>query len=66
MLDYLWIPILIVSAVVVTIGAILTVTVVVIWIWNNRPFRIIRLSNDSINFIDDLQRDFYKGDFLDE
>ncbi len=65
MLDYLWIPILIVSAVVVTIGAILTVTLVVIWIWNNRPFRIIRLSNDSINFIDDLQRDFYKGD-LDE
>ena len=49
-----------------TIVAILTVTVVVIWIWNNRPFRIIRLSNDSINFIDDLQRDFYKGDFLDE
>lgn len=65
MLDYLWIPVLIVSAVVVTIGAILTVTLVVIWIWNNRPFRIIRLSNDSINFIDDLQRDFYKGD-LDE
>tara|TARA_E500000318_G_C3534336_1_gene201930 strand:+ start:338 stop:535 length:198 start_codon:yes stop_codon:yes gene_type:complete len=65
MLDYLWIPVLIVSAVVVTIGAIITVTLVVIWIWNNRPFRIIRLSNDSINFIDDLQRDFYKGD-LDE
>jgi len=65
MLDYLWIPILIVSAVVLTIVAILTVTLVVIWIWNNRPFRIIRLSNDSINFIDDLQRDFYKGD-LDE
>lgn len=65
MLDYLWIPILIVSAVVMTIGAIITVTLVVIWIWNNRPFRIIRLSNDSINFIDDLQRDFYKGD-LDE
>lgn len=65
MQDYLWIPVLIVSAVVVTIGAILTVTVVVIWIWNNRPFRIIKLSNDSINFIDDLQRDFYKGD-LDE
>ncbi len=65
MQDYLWIPVLIVAAVVVTIVAILTVTVVVIWIWNNRPFRIIKLSNDSINFIDDLQRDFYKGD-LDE
>ena len=66
MLDYLWIPVLLITAVVVTIMALVVIVAVVMWIWDNRPVRYIKLSNDAVDFIDDLQRDMYKNDFYED
>ena len=63
MLDYLWIPVLLITAVVVTIMALVVIVAVVMWIWDNRPIRYIKLSEDAADFIDELQRDMYKDDF---
>lgn len=63
MLDYLWIPVLLITALVVTIMALVVIVAVVMWIWDNRPVRYIKLSNDAVDFIDDLQRDMYEDDF---
>lgn len=63
MLDYLWIPVLLITALVVTIMALVVIVAVVMWIWDNRPIRYIKLSNDAVDFIDDLQRDMYEDDF---
>ena len=63
MQDYLWIPVLIITAVVVTIMALVVIVAVVMWIWDNRPIRYIKLSEDAVDFIDELQRDMYKDDF---
>ena len=63
MLDYLWIPVLLITAVVVTIMALVVIVAVVMWIWDNRPIRYIKLSEDVVDFIDELQRDMYKDDF---
>jgi|TARA_R100000278_G_scaffold76706_1_gene59680 hypothetical protein len=66
MLDYLWIPVLLITALVVTIMALVVIVAVVMWIWDNRPVRYIKLSNDAVDFIDDLQRDMYKNDFYED
>jgi len=63
MLDYIWIPVLVIAALVVTIMALLVTVAVVMWIWDNRPVRYIKLSNDAIDFIDELQSDMFKDDF---
>ena len=63
MLDYLWIPVLLITALVVTIMALVVIVAVVMWIWDNRPIRYIKLSEDAVDFIDELQRDMYKDDF---
>lgn len=63
MQDYLWIPVLLITAVVVTIMALVVIVAVVMWIWDNRPIRYIKLSEDAVDFIDELQRDMYKDDF---
>ena len=63
MLDYLWIPVLLITAVVVTIMALVVIVAVVMWIWDNRPIRYIKLSEDAVDFIDELQRDMYEDDF---
>ena len=63
MTDYLWIPVLLITAVVVTIMALVVIVAVVMWIWDNRPIRYIKLSEDAVDFIDELQRDMYKDDF---
>ena len=63
MQDYLWIPVLLITAVVVTIMALVVIVAVVMWIWDNRPIRYIKLSDDAVDFIDELQRDMYKDDF---
>ena len=63
MLDYIWIPVLVIAALVVTIMALVVTVAVVMWIWDNRPVRYIRLSNDAIDFIDELQSDMFKDDF---
>ena len=66
MLDNLWIPVLLITALVVTIMALVVIVAVVMWIWDNRPVRYIKLSNDAVDFIDDLQRDMYKNDFYED
>ena len=66
MLDYIWIPVLVIAALVVTIMALVVTVAVVMWIWDNRPVRYIKLSNDAVDFIDDLQRDMYKNDFYED
>ena len=63
MLDYIWIPVLVIAALVVTIMALVVIVAVVMWIWDNRPVRYIKLSNDAIDFIDELQSDMFKDDF---
>jgi|TARA_R100001509_G_scaffold134111_1_gene87671 hypothetical protein len=63
MLDYIWIPVLVIAALVVTIMALVVTVAVVMWIWDNRPVRYIKLSNDAIDFIDELQSDMFKDDF---
>ncbi|BAQ85134.1 hypothetical protein [uncultured Mediterranean phage uvMED] len=66
MLDYYWIPVLVIAALAVTIMALVVIVVSVMWIWENRPFRYIKLSEDAVDFIDDLQRDMYKNDFYED
>ena len=44
MLDYIWIPVLVIAAVVVTIMALVVIVAVVMWIWDNEPIRYIKLS----------------------
>jgi hypothetical protein len=39
------------------------IVAVVMWIWDKRPIRYIKLSEDAVDFIDELQRDMYKDDF---
>ena len=63
MSDYYWIPLLIIFAVVTITLASVTIIAVVMWIWENRPFRYIKLSEDAVDFIDELQRDMYEDDF---
>ena len=63
MLDYYWIPVLVIAALAVTIMALVVIVAVVMWIWDNRPVRYIKLSNDAIDFIDELQSDMFKDDF---
>ena len=43
--------------------ALVVIVVSVMWIWDNRPFRYIKLSEDAVDFIDELQRDMYEDDF---
>ena len=63
MLDYYWIPVLVLTALVVTIMALVVIVAAGIWIWDNRPFRYIKLSEDAVDFIDELQSDMFKDDF---
>ena len=63
MTDYYWIPIQIIIAWFVLYMATALIVESVMWIWDNRPFRYIKLSKDAVDFIDELQRDMYEDDF---
>tara|TARA_B100000965_G_C19560164_1_gene744105 strand:- start:1442 stop:1645 length:204 start_codon:yes stop_codon:yes gene_type:complete len=63
MTDYYWIPIQIIIAWFVLYMATALIVESVMWIWDNRPFRYIKLSEDAVDFIDELQRDMYEDDF---
>ena len=55
---FLWLPIFLVTV------ALLMVLVLILtaYIVTNKPMKIINLSSDAIDFIDELQRDIYIGD----
>lgn len=55
---FLFIPILITG---LTLTALL-VLVLVAYIVTNKPFKVISLNKDSIDFIDDLQREWLEED----
>tara|TARA_R100000995_G_C3459328_1_gene112258 strand:- start:761 stop:964 length:204 start_codon:yes stop_codon:yes gene_type:complete len=63
MTDYYWIPIQIIIAWFVLYMATALIVESVMWIWDNRPFRYIKLSEDAVDFINELQRDMYEDDF---
>jgi hypothetical protein len=59
-----WIPILIIGLIIATTGLVLIVILSAIHIYQNIPFRYVKLSNDSVAFIDELQQDIYE--YFDE
>jgi len=59
-----WIPILIIGLIIATTGLVLIVILSAIHIYQNIPSRYVKLSNDSVAFIDELQKDIYE--YLDE
>jgi hypothetical protein len=57
-----WIPILIAVLLISLVMLAMTLVAVCLWIYNNIPFRYVRLNQDAVNFIDELQKDIYKED----
>ncbi len=59
-----YIYVLIVALTITSVGALLTLGLVLWWLCDNFPFKYIKLDNSFVATIDELQQDIYK--YFDE
>lgn len=59
-----YIYVLIVALTITSVGALLTLGLVLWWLYDNFPFKYIKLDNLFVDTIDELQQDIYE--YFDE
>lgn len=59
-----YIYVLIVALTITSVGALLTLGLVLWWLYDNFPFKYIKLDNSFVATIDELQQDIYE--YFDE
>ncbi len=59
-----YIYVLIVALTITSVGALLTLGLVLWWLYDNLPFKYIKLDNSFVDTIDELQQDIYE--YFDE
>jgi hypothetical protein len=59
-----YIYVLIFAVIIISIATLLTIGLVLWWLYDNFPFKYIKLDNSFVDTIDELQQDIYE--YFDE